>query len=160
MDDRVRSRSGSIARAVAAVVIGGSLAGCAWPWTTFSGGGGAAGPPPAAGDSADRSVQSDLRFGVAAAKTYFIDRESYAGFDPAAASRVEPSLTWAGPGPASTRGVVRIDLATAAELVLSARSASGRVFCVGDAAALGTVEGTRDGFGLRHAADCGPGAGW
>ena len=158
MDARGRSSTGRIARAVGAVVLAGSLAGCAWPWSTFSGGGGADGPPPAAGDPADHAVQSDLRSGLVAAKTYFLDRESYADFDPAAAAQVEPSLTWAGPGPAAV-GMVRIDLATAGDLVLSEQSRSGRVFCIGDDVSQ-AFEGTRDGFGAHHATDCGTGSGW
>src|SRR3712207_6003045 len=43
----------------------------------------------------NRAAQSDLRNGLAAAKTYFTDDETYTGFDATEAELIEPSLTWA-----------------------------------------------------------------
>ena len=44
----------------------------------------------------DRAAQSDLRNGIAAAKTYFTDGDTYTGFDAPHAEGIEPSLTWVG----------------------------------------------------------------
>ncbi len=42
----------------------------------------------------DRAAQSNLRNGIAAAKTFFTDGDTYTGFDSSAGTAIEPSLTW------------------------------------------------------------------
>ena len=42
----------------------------------------------------DRAAQSNLRNGLAAAKTFFTDADLYTGFTVAIATGIEPSLTW------------------------------------------------------------------
>jgi hypothetical protein len=42
----------------------------------------------------DRAAQSRLRNAMALAKVYFVDNESYSGFDPDWALALEPSLVW------------------------------------------------------------------
>ena len=46
----------------------------------------------------DRGAQSNLRNGLAAAKVYYTDHETYVGFDATAADGIEPSLTWVAAG--------------------------------------------------------------
>src|SRR5436189_2376388 len=43
----------------------------------------------------DKAALSNLRNGIAAAKTFFTDDDVYTGFDAAAGSAIEPSLSWA-----------------------------------------------------------------
>ena len=42
----------------------------------------------------DRAAQSNLRNGIAAAKTFYTDGDTYTGFDSSAGTSIEPSLTW------------------------------------------------------------------
>src|SRR6266516_7159856 len=42
----------------------------------------------------DKAALSDLRNGVAAAKTYFTDGDTYTSFDSTAAAAIEPNLGW------------------------------------------------------------------
>ena len=42
----------------------------------------------------DRGAESNLRNGIAAAKTYFTDGSTYVGFNAAKAVTIEPSLVW------------------------------------------------------------------
>ena len=60
----------------------------------------------------DRAAQSNLRNAIAAAKTFFTDKDSYLGFDaagpPSAAAAIEPSLTWDPAGGAAAKGTVSI----------------------------------------------------
>jgi type IV pilus assembly protein PilA len=113
----------------------------------------------------NRAAQSDLRNGVAAAKTFFTDNDTYgdgAGalpdFDNGCAAnsacstvapisqpeQVEPSLNWYGAGdPGTNYGRTVIQLASGNNLLLVERSQSGTYYCVADQAApgAGTVLG-------------------
>ncbi len=111
----------------------------------------------------NRAAQSDLRNGVAAAKTFFTDNDSYgdgAGalpdFDAGCAATtactaastpegVEPSLNWYGAGDPGANGAGRtvIQIDNGNNLLLVERSQSGTYYCVADQAApgLGTVLG-------------------
>jgi type IV pilus assembly protein PilA len=97
----------------------------------------------------DRAAQSDLRNGLTAAKAYYTDGETYAGFVADAAGTtndgegIEPSLTWADGGAASTN-TVHIKLAGAQELVLATLSESGQAFCIADSSTVGTTRGQAD----------------
>ncbi len=54
----------------------------------------------------DKAAASDLRNGIAAAKVYFTDADTYVGFDVAAAQAVEPNLLWQAAGdPGVTKNV-------------------------------------------------------
>lgn len=79
--------------------------------------------------SADRAAQSNLRTGLAAGMTHWSQGGSYAGFTPVVAASTEPGLDWVGPG-APIVGEVSIVVAAATDLLLVARSSSGRYFCV------------------------------
>jgi type IV pilus assembly protein PilA len=103
----------------------------------------------------DRAAQSDLRNGLTAAKAYYTDNETYAGFvadDPANPNdgeSIEPSLNWADGG-AATQNTVHIKLVEAVggvagqAITLATRSESGTAFCIADNSQVGTVRGIVD----------------
>jgi len=85
----------------------------------------------------NRAAQSNLRNGIAAAKTYYTDNDWYTGFTSAGgvASGIEPSLTWVDGGAAAVVGTVYIHVVGAVnsqEIVLDALSASGNVYCIAE----------------------------
>lgn len=84
----------------------------------------------------DRAAQALLRNGIAAAKTYFVDGDSYLGFDaagpPSAASLIEASIAWDPTGGPATLGVISIHVDSSTELVLDTLSQSGKPFCIAE----------------------------
>jgi type IV pilus assembly protein PilA len=84
----------------------------------------------------DRAAQSDLRNGIAAAKTYFTDGDVYTGFDVTKAEAIEPSLVWTAAG-TPTAGQAVIQVVAPASIVLTALSGSGTFFCIADNSATG-----------------------
>jgi type IV pilus assembly protein PilA len=92
----------------------------------------------------DRAAQSDLRNAIAAAKTFFTDGDTYAGFDTTAAQGIEPSITWSADAAATTAHQVYINVANSTTVAMTALSASGQVFCIKDVSTTGTVEGSTD----------------
>jgi type IV pilus assembly protein PilA len=73
----------------------------------------------------DKAALSDLRNGVAAAKTFYTDGSTYTGFDGAGvAAGIEPSLSW------GTKPAIVVDLGNT--LLLTEDSASGKHFCLED----------------------------
>jgi type IV pilus assembly protein PilA len=100
----------------------------------------------------DRAAQSNLRNGMAAAKVYFTDNETYVGLNAAAADVIEPSLVYVDAvdpavgevsvGPAS--------IATSVQLV--AESGSGTFFCIKDVTSPAASAGTFYGTGATYAA--------
>jgi type IV pilus assembly protein PilA len=92
----------------------------------------------------DRAAQSDLRNGLAAAKTYFTDGDTYAGFNAAAATTIESSLDWVDAfSVPAVLTEVQITVAAGDEVVLGRVSASTNQFCIGDdSTAPGTTYGT------------------
>jgi type IV pilus assembly protein PilA len=107
--------------------------------------------PPATTNAADRAAQSNLRNALAASRTYFTDRDSYAGLSPKVLEEIEPALTYntasrAKKGEVSIRGISK----NIALLVI--KSDSGRTFClVDDVSGTGVVYGTQD---AKKAAGC------
>jgi type IV pilus assembly protein PilA len=93
----------------------------------------------------DRAAQSNLRNGLAAAKTFFTDADSYSGFAVVPATSIEPSLTWDTAG--TTVGNVGIIDVSQFEVTMQATSASGAVFCIADNSSTGTPSGTVYGKG-------------
>ena len=85
----------------------------------------------------NRAAQSDLRNGLAAAKTFFTDDETYTGFSVTAAEAIEPSLTWA-TAATTVQGTVAVDIDTVINtgdtVMLQTQSASGDAYCVVDTA--------------------------
>ena len=116
----------------------------------------------------NRAAQSDLRNGIAAAKTFFTDNDTYgdgagalkdfnngcaanaaclATSEPEAA---EPSLNWYGAGDPTVAGRTVVATANGNNLILVELSQSGVYYCISDAAAPGA--GTTLGNGATYAA--------
>jgi type IV pilus assembly protein PilA len=93
----------------------------------------------------DRAAQTSLRDGFTAARAFQTDEDSYAGFDAAEGEDIEHTLDWAD-GAANVIHQINIEAATADELILTAMSSSGQIFCMGDSstAATGAVRGIGD----------------
>ncbi len=105
----------------------------------------------------DRAAQADLRNGIAAAKVYFTDTESYTGLDAAALEAQEPSLTFAD-GDAVTQGTVNVTAVTGSTVLLETLSGSGTSFCIFDDTNAGTTRGGDTGGGvLTDGATCAAG---
>jgi type IV pilus assembly protein PilA len=89
----------------------------------------------------NRAAQSNLRNGIAAAKTFYTDASVYTGFDAVGvASGIEPSLTWDIAGGAAAIGVVSIHVVAAVngqQIVLDTKSASGTSYCIAENEAAG-----------------------
>ena len=86
----------------------------------------------------DKAAESNLRNGIAAAKTFFTDSDVYTGFAGAGiAAGIEPSLTWDTAGGAAAVNVVAIHVESASNVVLDTKSASGTNFCVAENEAVG-----------------------
>src|SRR5918996_5442963 len=107
----------------------------------------------------DRAAQSNLRNGLTAAKAFYTDDETYAGFTEASGEpqAIEPSLTWVDGNPTAV-GEVGITLPVTApvagqEVVLNAISAPEAEVCIADSSTSGTGRG--DGFAATFGA-CGP----
>jgi type IV pilus assembly protein PilA len=104
----------------------------------------------------DRAAQSNLRNGLAAAKTWYVDGETYVGFTGGAAGTaetLEPSLTWVVAGdPAVNEVAVGGDAPTASSIMLVAESGSGRFYCVKDVTTPAANAGTFYGSGANYAA--------
>ena len=88
----------------------------------------------ARGRAQDKAALTDLRNGVAAAKTFFTDKDTYTGFDAAGvAAGIEPSLTWVkATDPNASPQKVSIEVDAANILVLVRKSDAGNYFCVVD----------------------------
>jgi type IV pilus assembly protein PilA len=89
--------------------------------------------------AADRAAQTDLRSGLVAALSYYTDRDTFAGFDQAAAEAAEPQLAWEDTvSLAGAPGVGQIKIeevsAPGDALLLTSRSRSGTYFCIAQTA--------------------------
>src|SRR4051794_2636822 len=63
----------------------------------------------ARGRAQDKAALTDLRNGVAAAKTYFTDGDTYVGFGVAQGTAIEPALNWHAGGAAPATNQVNIE---------------------------------------------------
>ena len=95
----------------------------------------------------NRAAQSNLRNGLAAAKTFFTDSETYTGYDVATADSIEPSLTWA-VAATTVQDTVGIQVSDTAapvvvggQILLQTQSASGNGYCISDIS-VGATAGT------------------
>jgi type IV pilus assembly protein PilA len=116
----------------------------------------------------NRAAQSDLRNGLAAAKTFFTDGETYNGFTVTVADEVEPSLVWA-VAATTTPGTVAITVGNVTgtdgrAITLQNESDSGNGYCLTDVAvgaAAGTFQGSNtDGGNFADSAACSAAADW
>lgn len=83
----------------------------------------------------DRTAQSNLRTGLAAALTHWAEAGDYDGFDTATAETIDPSFDWQPAGTQPTGSQITIQAPDSGdpvtELLLVARSDSGTFFCLG-----------------------------
>ena len=100
--------------------------------------------------AADRAAQSMLRNGLVAAKTLFVDKDSYLGLTPHSLHAIEPSVTFNTASKAK-KGEISVRNISRDSIVLVTRSAGGQVFCIADVARVGSVYGTQD---AKRASDC------
>jgi type IV pilus assembly protein PilA len=77
----------------------------------------------------DKATESNLRNGLAAAVTFYVDGATYSGFNVATATLAEPSLKWVSPA-APVLDQVDIRVALVQELLLVGLSGTGTYFCV------------------------------
>jgi type IV pilus assembly protein PilA len=92
------------------------------------------------GRANERAAQSSLRNAVTAAKTLFTDTSSYTGTTAAALTPIEPSLTFQA-GVSTGPKIVQVVLnatPSATDVILSAQSASGKCYYIGDSSTYGT----------------------
>jgi type IV pilus assembly protein PilA len=93
----------------------------------------------------NRAAQSDLRNAIAAAKTFFTDKDVYTGFTDVVGEGIEPSLTWNVAAAGSTvQGAVSVRGVSATQVALVTKSGSGAFFCIADDATVGQVQGSTD----------------
>ncbi len=105
----------------------------------------------------NRAAQSNLRNGLAAAKTFFTDGETYTGFDVSAATGIEPSLTWVVAATTTPDQVaIQVSGTNGVTVMLQTESASGNGYCVADTSTgPGTVFGNNTtGADFATAAAC------
>jgi hypothetical protein len=108
-------------------------------------------PAPANTNAKDRAAQSELRNALVAAKTYFVDHNSYAAISPKFLKGIEPSLTYNTSAQAK-KGEVSIRNVSKNIVLLVMKSDSGKTFClVDDVSGAGVVYGTQD---AKKAAGC------
>jgi type IV pilus assembly protein PilA len=93
----------------------------------------------ARGRAQDKAALTDLRNGVAAAKTFFTDADTYTNFNAtvggvalANAKAIEPALNWNGAGTAPTTNQVNVEVAAGNTLLLVRHSDAGNYFCAWD----------------------------
>jgi type IV pilus assembly protein PilA len=79
--------------------------------------------------AADRAVQADVRTGLVAAMSHYVQGRTYTGFDVATAESEEPTLDWVSPGPPNEEQVA-IHVASGDFLLLVGKSTSGTYFCL------------------------------
>jgi type IV pilus assembly protein PilA len=109
----------------------------------------------ARGRAQDKAALTDLRNGVAAAKTFFTDADTYTAFDVAAGTAIEPALAWHAGGAAPTTNQVNIEVASANTLLLVRHSDAGDYFCAWDSGTAAVVYGKNATYAsLNSGAEC------
>ena len=102
----------------------------------------------------DKAALSNLRNGVAAAKTFFTDKDVYTGFNAAQGQGIEPSLTWVDGGTDAVNEV-HVFGVSATQVVLSTASASGKTYCIDDDSTTGSHIGVdTSGANINSFAAC------
>lgn len=98
----------------------------------------------------DKAAMSNLRNGVAVAKVYFTDNDTYEGFDWMAGEAIEPDLIW-NDSPVALRGQVSVRGVDQMTVVLVVKSESGKTLCLADDATTGITYGQVD---AQSVAEC------
>jgi hypothetical protein len=98
----------------------------------------------------DKAAQSLLRNALVAAKTFFVDKDSYLGLTPHALHSLDPTLNYNTASKAK-KGEVSVRSVSKNSVVLVTRSASGHVYCISDVARSGTIYGNQD---AKRTSDC------
>jgi hypothetical protein len=91
-------------------------------------------------------AQSSLRNAMAAAKTYFTDGDTYAGFNAAEAAAIEPSLNWVDATQPSGSSTVDIQIVRDKVVLMITRASTGRFYAICDNVNRGTHYGTSKTF--------------
>lgn len=79
--------------------------------------------------AADRTAQSNMRTGLAAALAFYSEQADWTGFTVTQAETEEPTLVWADGG-APALGEISIEVNAGQELLLVGLSSSGTFFCL------------------------------
>jgi type IV pilus assembly protein PilA len=87
----------------------------------------------------DRAAQSNLRNALTAEKTYYVDNEAYTDNTSSNLTNIEPSLTYGGAAAPTASGTVYVESASATDLYIAAKSASGKCFWIHDSTSTGTT---------------------
>ena len=90
----------------------------------------------------DRASQSNLRNALTAEKTYYVDNQAYTDNTSSNLTNIEPSLTYTASGNPSVVGNVYVQSATATDVFIAAKSASGKCFWLHDSTTTGTTYST------------------
>jgi type IV pilus assembly protein PilA len=108
----------------------------------------------------DRAAQSDLRNGLAAAKTFYADGSTYTGFTNTVGQGIEPSLTWA-VAATTTQGTVGITVpAGGTTILLQNESRSGNGMCIADTGTGTTTGKNTTGGNFADVAACSAAPAW
>lgn len=91
----------------------------------------------------DAAAQTQLRYAIATAKTFYTDGDTYVGLTPETAAEIEPSVAF-NTTPDAKEGEVSIRDVSAQTVLLVTRASNGDVFCLADDAQAGTTYGTTD----------------
>jgi type IV pilus assembly protein PilA len=83
--------------------------------------------------AADKAAESVLRNALPAAVSYYVEQQTYDGFDPGAGKAAEPTIDWVGAGPPNI-GEVAIQVAAGPDLLLIDLSRTGTYFCLSQVA--------------------------
>jgi len=99
----------------------------------------------------DRAAQSNLRNALTAEKTYYVDNEAYTDNTSSNLTNIEPSLTYAGNAGPSVVNTVYVESATASDVYIASKSASGTCFYLHDSTTTGTTYATDSACGATAA---------
>lgn len=103
----------------------------------------------------DRAAQALLRTGMAAAKTFYTDANSYDGLDNTTIAPIEQSIEWtATAGDIDEPGPVLIGVTGTTEVLLTTKSGSGAWFCLKDVSGDSTPANNGIFYGRSDSSTC------
>jgi type IV pilus assembly protein PilA len=104
----------------------------------------------------DRAAQSNLRNALTAAKTAYVDSQSYASdISSGSYASIEPSLTWAYNEGSTGQGVISVAPGAQSDtIILAAKSASGTCFYIQDDTGASGVGSPGTFYGKQTTATC------